>query len=73
MCPHQPEGQTENLAAKLQELAKKPPADQPNHDPISNSGYPAGGASTRPQRDAYEKPAEDADSESEKPKAGPGS
>lgn len=66
MCPHQPEGQTEHLGAKLQELAKKPAADQPNKDSISNSGYPAGGERTRPERDAYDKPAQDADSDSGK-------
>lgn len=55
MSPHQPEGQTEHLAAKLQELAKKPPATRSNADPVSNSGYPAGGERTRPKRDAYEK------------------
>lgn len=63
MCPHQPEGQTEHLGAKLQELAKKPKANQSNDDKISNSGYPAGGERTRPDRDAYEKPIEDADSD----------
>lgn len=62
MCPHQPEGQTEHLGAKLQELAKKPPADQTNKDSISNSGYPAGGERTRPERDAYEKPKDEVES-----------
>ncbi|MFJ1302690.1 hypothetical protein ACILG0_22245 [Pseudomonadota bacterium AL_CKDN230030165-1A_HGKHYDSX7] len=78
--PHQPEGQTEHLGAKLQELEREgkvprtapdgettreipvdpsadpAPDDKANPDPDSNSGYPAGGHRTPPDRDAYDRP-----------------
>ncbi|MDQ8035251.1 hypothetical protein CEG14_14000 [Bordetella genomosp. 1] len=51
--PHQPEGQTEHLPAKVKDID---PATQHNPDPDSNSGYPAGGNKTAPDRDAYGRP-----------------
>ncbi|OZI49641.1 hypothetical protein [Bordetella genomosp. 4] len=61
MSPHQPEGQTEHLGEKLQELRRKKPLEKTNTDPYSDSGYPAGGERTRPGRDAYEKPTREKD------------
>lgn len=65
MPAHQPEGQTEHLAEKLQALARKSKSKNQrehtrNPDPDSNSGYPAGGERTPPGQDAYEKPTDEA-------------
>ena len=60
-----PDGET-SREIPVDPSAAPAPDGQPNRDPDSNSGYPAGGQRSTPGRDAYDRPRDAEEKQAEK-------